>query len=210
MDAEAKKIADIKDAEARAEAVRIEAEAEAGAISAKGKAEAEAIRLKLEAEAEGMLKKAEAYEKYGGAAITQMVVEILPAMAQHIAAPLGNIDKVMVWDGGEGGGTSRVTANVTKTLASTFDAMNEILGLDVKDFISRKLDGGVSSDCCKHDNSKRGKQNKQNKHDTPQHATSIVDVPMSSLKAAMDVLIRPGSDDLVESEEDEGDTMDNL
>ena len=144
VDAEAKKVADVKAAEARAEATRVEAEAEAGAISAKGKAEAEAIKLRLEAEADGMLKKAEAYERYGSAAMTQMIVEKLPEMAKYIAEPLGKIDKIMVWDGGEGSGSTRMAENVTRTLATTMDAMEEILGFNVKNFINRKLDGEKS------------------------------------------------------------------
>jgi len=157
--AEAEKVKAIKQAEAAAQAKELEAQAEANAkmktaeaeafriksigtqeaeiISVKGQAEANAVKLKLEAEADGMLKKAEAYKQYGDAAVIQMMVEALPEMAKNIAAPIGNIDKIMVWDGGTGDGTMKLVNNVTKTLAATADAMNEMVGFDLKKAIDK-------------------------------------------------------------------------
>jgi len=157
LKAEAEKVKAIRNAEAEAKSRELRAEAEANAkkmnaaaeafnietigmkeaeiIKIKGEAEAEAIRLKLSAEADGMQKKAEAYKQYGEAAVIQMIIEALPQMAENIAKPLGNIDKVMVWDGGgngNGNGAVRMAENVTKTLAATFDSVNEITGFDVK------------------------------------------------------------------------------
>lgn len=145
LKAEAAKIKAIKEAEAIAESRRLEAAAhafqieavgqkEANIIKLKGEAEADAIRLKLEAEAAGMQKKAEAYKQYGEAAVIQMIVEALPEMAKHIAQPIGSIDKIIVWDGGSdsGKGPMRIAETVTKTLAATMDAMNEMTGFDVK------------------------------------------------------------------------------
>ena len=60
-------------AERNAAAIRAKYEAEAAGIAAKGKAEAEAARLKGLAEAEAMEKKAEAYKKYNGAAMAEMM-----------------------------------------------------------------------------------------------------------------------------------------
>ena len=48
--------------------------------------EAEAARLKGLAEAEAMEKKAEAYKKYNGAAMAEMMIKIMPQMAAEIAA----------------------------------------------------------------------------------------------------------------------------
>ena len=167
--AEAEKIKAIRNAEADAKARELKAEAEANAkkmtasaeafnietiglkeaeiIKIKGEAEAEAIRLKLSAEAEGMQKKAEAYKQYGEAAVIQMIIEALPQMAENIAKPLGNIDKVMVWDGGssDSNGAVRLAENVTKTLATTFDSVNEITGFDVKKALEN-LTGGKTTD----------------------------------------------------------------
>jgi len=144
--ATAQRDADIMAAEARSEVIRAEAEAEALGISAKGKAEAEAIREKLEAETDAMLKKAQAYEqysRYGDAAITQIIADILPetlpAMAQHIAAPLSSIEKLTIWDNGSGNGMLKMTDGVTRTLAATMDIMKDTIGFDLRSFIGNKL-----------------------------------------------------------------------
>lgn len=126
-----------KEAEAqerRAEANRRQAEEEAKGIEAKGKAEAEAIRMKLDAEAEGLDKKAEAMKKYGEAAITEMLVNVLPEIAKNVAAPLSNVDKITMY--GEG--------NSGKMVGDIMTSMNQItngMGLDVKDLIQATLTG---------------------------------------------------------------------
>ncbi|MCL2351923.1 MAG: SPFH domain-containing protein [Firmicutes bacterium] len=144
LQAEAEKIRNIKQAEAAAEAEKKKADAEAfklgtvgkqeaEVIRMKGEAEATAIRLKLEAEADGMRKKAEAYKEYGNAAVVQMLVEVLPEMAKNVAEPISNIDKVIVWDSGTGGGGAmKMAETVTKTLAATIDAVNEMTGFDLR------------------------------------------------------------------------------
>lgn len=79
--------------------------AEAKVIQAKGAAEAEVNRLKLLAEAEGLAKKAEAYKQLPPAAIILELVKELPpaidafaAVMGNVASPMGNIDKVIVYD----------------------------------------------------------------------------------------------------------------
>ena len=79
-----------KDAEkrkAQAEAARYAAEQEAAGVQAKGEAEAAAISARLTAEADGLDKKAQAMQKYGQAAIVQMLVEALPEIAKNVAPP---------------------------------------------------------------------------------------------------------------------------
>jgi len=77
--------------------------------------------------------KADAYKEYGQAAVTQMIVETLPAMAKNIAEPLGNIDKIKVWDGvgKEGSGAVRIAENVPSTLATVVDSVKEMTGFDI-------------------------------------------------------------------------------
>jgi flotillin len=70
----------------------------------------------------------------------QMIVEALPEMAKNIAAPIGNIDKIMVWDSGSSdsdGGAMKLVNNVTKTLAATIDAVDEMVGFDIKETIGK-------------------------------------------------------------------------
>ncbi len=138
--ADAEKYKRIAEAEAKlaeqqkaAEAVRIAGEAEAAAIAAKGKAEAEAIAAKGKAEAEAMDKKAEALQKYGRAAMTQMVVEKLPEMAKAIAEPLAAIDKITIIDGGgvSGSGVNNMGGYVPEVLAKTIESVRETTGFDL-------------------------------------------------------------------------------
>ncbi len=123
---------------ARAEAAKYAAEQEAAGIEAKGRAEAEAIRLKLEAEAEGLSKKADAMAKFNDAAVTEMVVNVLPEIAKNIAAPLGNVDKITMY--GEGN-----TSKMVGDLMTTMDKTTEGLGLNVRDLISATLTGRAMS-----------------------------------------------------------------
>lgn len=88
--AEAEKITKMKEAEA----AKAQGIAEAEATKAKGMAEAETIRAKGMAEAEAMEKKADAMAKYGKAAMTEMIIKILPQMAEAIAKPLESIDNI--------------------------------------------------------------------------------------------------------------------
>ncbi len=88
--------------EQEAEAVKAQGIAEAESIKAKGLADAESIKARGLAEAEAMEKKAEAMAKYGKAAMTEMIIKVLPQMAEAIAKPLESIDKVTIIDGGSG------------------------------------------------------------------------------------------------------------
>ena len=84
--------------EQEAEAVKAQGIAEAESIKAKGLADAESIKARGLAEAEAMEKKAEAMAKYGKAAMTEMIIKVLPQMAEAIAKPLESIDKVTIID----------------------------------------------------------------------------------------------------------------
>ena len=104
-EAEARKL----QAEAEAEAIRLQAKAEAEqtqiqglaeaeVIKQKGLAEAEAIKMQGLAEAEAMEKKAEAYAKYNDAGKMEMLVNILPEVAKHVAEPMSRIEKIIVME----------------------------------------------------------------------------------------------------------------
>ena len=130
--AEANMIQLKKDAEAR----RYIAQMEAEAIEAKGKAEAEAIRLKGVAEAQAMEKKAEAYQKYNGAAMAEMMIRIMPQLAAEIAKPISAIDKVTIYEGSNSeGGISRVSGNMPVIMKQVFDTMSEATGVDIREIM---------------------------------------------------------------------------
>ncbi|MDO4378494.1 MAG: SPFH domain-containing protein [Erysipelotrichia bacterium] len=135
--AEAQKLQVEKAAEAQklqAEADMIAKQKEAEGIRAVAEAEAEAIRAKGLAEAEAIEKKAEAMQKYGKAAITEMIVNVLPEMAKAVAQPLSSIDKVTIIDGnGANTGVDSMSGYVPTVLAKTIEAVKETTGVDLAD-----------------------------------------------------------------------------
>lgn len=138
-EAEAKKYEEAQAAEAekiKAEAKKYAKEQEAEGIAAVGKAEAEAIQAKGIAEAEALEKKAEAMKKYGQAAMIEMIVNALPAMAESIAKPLESIDKVTIIDGGgNGSGVSNMGDYVPAVLAKTIESVKEATGIDIREIM---------------------------------------------------------------------------
>lgn len=125
--AEAEKITKMKEAEA----AKAQGIAEAEATKAKGMAEAETIRAKGMAEAEAMEKKADAMAKYGKAAMTEMIIKILPQMADAIAKPLESIDKVSIIGGAGDSGMTTISDNVPQVLAKTIESVKETTGFDL-------------------------------------------------------------------------------
>ena len=116
--------------EQEAEAVKAQGIAEAESIKAKGLADAESIKARGLAEA--MEKKAEAMAKYGKAAMTEMIIKVLPQMAEAIAKPLESIDKVTIIDGGSGeNGVGTFSGNVPSVLAKTIESIKETTGFDL-------------------------------------------------------------------------------
>jgi flotillin len=100
-----------KEGVGRAAAVEAEGKAEASKIEAIGLAQAKAIEAQGVAEAAAILRKAEAWKQFNEAARLQTILEKLPAILQAstgvfgaVAAPLGNIDKLVVIDQGNGAG----------------------------------------------------------------------------------------------------------
>lgn len=134
-EAEAKQFEIQKQAEAKkaqAEADRFAKEQEAEAVKAQGIADAESIKARGLAEAEAMEKKAEAMAKYGKAAMTEMIIKVLPQMAEAIAKPLESIDKVTIIDGGSGeNGVGTFSGNVPSVLAKTIESIKETTGFDL-------------------------------------------------------------------------------
>nr|MDH3106347.1 flotillin family protein [Bacillus velezensis] len=125
-------------AKAEAERVRIDGLAKAEAEKARGETEAEVIRLKGLAEAEAKEKIAEAFEKYGQAAILDMIVKMLPEYAKQVSAPLSNIDKITVVDtggSGENGGANKVTGYATNLMAGLQESLKASSGINVKELI---------------------------------------------------------------------------
>lgn len=133
----------------RAAAVEAEGRAEAAKIEAMGLAQARAIEAQGVAEAQAILKKAEAWKEFNDAAKLQTILERLPSVLQAsagifgaVAAPLGNIDKVVVIEQGNGGGgdaTGGIGRIARTGPALVFSLLQQLqaLGLDIPTVLSQ-------------------------------------------------------------------------
>ena len=83
-----------------------------------------------------MAKKAEAYQQYTGAAVAEMLIQVLPQVAGSIAQPLSQIDKIVIMDnGGDGNGVGNVAGNVTGVMTQVFESMKEVTGIDLQEIV---------------------------------------------------------------------------
>ncbi|CQR72736.1 Inner membrane protein YqiK [Sporomusa ovata DSM 2662] len=125
------------EAKGNAEQKRLEGLAIADAERAKGTAEADVIRLKGLAEAEAKEKIAEAFDKFGYAAVLDIVTKMLPELAGRIAEPLKSIDKLTIVDagGGDGDGAVKLSKYVTSLMATAPDMLKNVSGFDLEQMI---------------------------------------------------------------------------
>src|SRR5688572_21922655 len=136
-----------KEGAGRAAAVEAEGRAEAAKIEAIGLAQAKAIEAQGVAEAAAILRKAEASKEFNDAARLQTILEKLPAIIQAssgvfgaVAAPFGNIDKLVVMDTGNGsaengGGSLARLAQTSPAVVFNLLQQMEALGLNVPDIL---------------------------------------------------------------------------
>src|SRR5262245_60785657 len=128
--AKAAKAKQIVDAEAQAEKTRIEAEGQAAALYAKLEAQAKGEYEILAKKGEGLKRIVEAC---GGAqpAFQLMMLEHLQALASTAATAISNIkfDKVIVWDGGNGGANGNGTGGAAGFLQSLSRAIPPMMNI---------------------------------------------------------------------------------
>lgn len=129
-------------AKAKAEAARYTAEQEAEGIRAKGVAEAEAVRAKALAEAEGLDKKAVAMQKMQEAAVLQMYFEQMPAIAEAIAKPLENVDKITMYGDGN---TAKLIKDITEATTQASSGLLDGLGVDIKSLVGSFVTGKAAA-----------------------------------------------------------------
>ncbi|PYI65243.1 flotillin [Arthrobacter livingstonensis] len=115
-------------AEADAAANMARGNAEAAVIKSLGQAEAQSTEAKAVAEAAGIAAQAEAYEKFNEAAILSKVLEVLPAMAREVAAPMSAIKNMTVVSND---GASQLSRNVSNGVQQTTQLIKDSTGLDI-------------------------------------------------------------------------------
>ena len=139
----------IAEAQAGAESIRLRGQADADAIRARGEAEADAIRAQGLAEAQAMNKKADAWKEYGQAAMIQQLFDSLPDVAGAVAEPLAKTDSIVVisngGDGNSGAGASKVTQDVSSTIAQLPALVESLTGVDLISSL-KNLPGIVSDE----------------------------------------------------------------
>ncbi|WP_432559658.1 flotillin family protein [Granulicoccus sp. GXG6511] len=118
----------------RGEAERARRVAEAEALRAEGDAEAAAILARGEAEAEAMNKRADAFARYNEAAVLQMLVDILPQVAEKVAAPMAGIDKLTVVSTD---GAGAVPKQVTNNVVQTMELIKNTTGVDLSRLLEK-------------------------------------------------------------------------
>ena len=101
---------------AEAEKRRILALADAERYRLEAAGRAEGLRATGRAEAEAMRAKAAAWREYNEAAMAQMVVDILPALARALAEPLSRAERIVLIGDGHGG-ISRFTGDLAQAMA---------------------------------------------------------------------------------------------
>jgi len=120
----------------------IEAQAEAETIRENAKGEADAIFAKMEAEAKGLFelltKQAEGYEQVvkaaGGdptKAFQLLLIEKLPELVKTQVEAVKNIkiDKITVWDSGNGANDNSSTANFVSGMMKTVPPLNDLFNM---------------------------------------------------------------------------------
>lgn len=147
---------------AEAEAEKARGLSVAEVEKARGYAEAEIIKAQGMAEAESMEKKAKAWASYNEAAIAQMYIEKLPEIIRAAAEPLSRIDKVVVIsNGGEGAGTSKLTQDVVNMVTQIPPAFEAVTGIELSEMlksvpgIAKTVTGGAGNARSKSEGKKR-------------------------------------------------------
>lgn len=120
----------------RGEAEKARRVAESEALRAEGDAQAAAILATGQAEAEAMNKKADAYGRYNEAAVIEMLVSVLPSLAEKIAAPMGDIDTLTVISTD---GAGEMPKQVTNGVVQTFQLLKDSTGIDLAKISNKYL-----------------------------------------------------------------------
>jgi flotillin len=145
--ADGDKYATIARADAEQHKRKVEGEGMAAATKATGLAEADVIEKQGIARAVSVHELAKAYQQFNEAALTLEVIKVMPQVIQSlgtvfgsIAAPMGNIDKLVVVDSGGGGKDDGALNRFTKvgpTMLFQFLEQAKAAGIDVGGLLNK-------------------------------------------------------------------------
>lgn len=133
----------IIDAQAEAEKIRLQAKGEADAIFAKMEAEAKGLYEILTKQAEGYDQVVKAAGGDATSAFQLLLLEKLPELVKTQVEAVKNIkiDKVTVWDSGNGKDGSNSTANFVSGMMKSVPPLNDLFnmaGLNLPDYLKGK------------------------------------------------------------------------
>lgn len=153
--AKAEKARRIVEAEAQAESRRLEAQADADALLARLRAEAQGEYEKLAKKAEGL---GRIVAECGSAdeAYRLLLLEHMDHLADKAAEAIGNIklDRVMVWDGGnggngQGGGVAGFVRDLGASVVPMMHLMRDIGGVQLPESVLRFAENGETAEAGK-------------------------------------------------------------
>ncbi len=129
-------------AEALAERTRREARGEADGILLKYKAEAAGVKQLLEAKAKGYEALVASTHGDAQAAATLLVIEKMEELVAKQVEAISNlqIDKITVWDSGNGNGSGSSTADFISNMVRSFPPLHdlsEMVGIELPEFLGK-------------------------------------------------------------------------
>ncbi len=135
----------IIDAEAEAEKIRLQAKGEADAIFAKMEAEAKGLYEILTKQAQGYDKIVQAAGGDTNSAFQLLLIEKLPELVKTQVEAVKNIkiDKITVWDSGNGQDGNGSTANFVSGMMKSVPPLNDLFnmaGLNLPEYLKGKPD----------------------------------------------------------------------
>ena len=133
------------DAEAEAERIRRIAKGEADGVLAKYLAEAEGIQKVLESKAEGYNRLISVCGDRKDLAPSLLIIEKLPELVAEQVKAIQNlkIDKITVWDSGQGDGSTGTTAGFLKGMIGALPPIHELArqaGIELPEFLGELRD----------------------------------------------------------------------
>ena len=135
-------------AEGNRRQTRVDAEAERYRLETIAEGERARILAEAQADAEAISRKADAWKEYGQAALVEQLFNTLPEVAHAVAQPLAKTEKIVVIStgGGDdaGAGASKVTRDVTNTIAQLPALVEALTGIDIISTI-QNLPGMIST-----------------------------------------------------------------